>query len=274
MGDITLILTGQKTTSFQKRKKKKGAKGNDDEADRSFSVITHHGTLDFIALKLADAKLWVRTLTLLQSATGEMDGENNTDKFERYIEEQWKRADTDRDETVNLEECVTLMRKMNCELPRKTVKEKMKGKSSMDFKEYHDLMTEFMTKRPEVVLLIKEIKQKINSKSAKGPRSESDDLTIPEVLHFLNVMQRTSPKDSDVTAQQISAMYLQGAKNPNPNSISTIQFSKILDHSMNSVVDPVATSQGCGDQVVILISCVANTSVKFTMKPYNSLTEK
>jgi hypothetical protein len=250
VGDITLILMGQKTTSFQKRKKKNGAKGNDDEADRSFSVITHHGTLDFIALKAADAKLWIRTLTLLQSASGDMDGDNSIDKFERYIEEQWKRADTDRDETVNLEECVTLMRKMNCELPRKTVKEKMKGKPSMDFKEYHDLMTEFMTKRPEVVLLVKEIKQKFNSKSAKGQRSDTEELTIPELLHFLNVMQRTSPKEPEVTSQQVSAMYLQGMKNTNPTSISTIQFSKILDHSMNSVVDPVATSQGCGDQVI------------------------
>ena len=123
----------------------------------------------------------------------------------------------------------------------------------MDFKEYHDLMTEFMTKRPEVVILIKEIKQKFNSKSAKGPRSDADELTMPELLHFLNVMQRTSPKESDLTAQQVSAMYLQGSKTSNhtTGSISTIQFSKILDHSMNSVVDTVATSPGCGDQVLI-----------------------
>jgi hypothetical protein len=250
IGDITLILTGQKTTSFQKRIIKKGVTG--DEAERSFSVITYHGALDITAPTISEANLWIRTLTLLQSASRQVD-ENTTEKFEEYIEEQWRRADTDRDNTVSTDECVVLMRKMNIEFPRQKVKEQMEGKPSMDLKEFHDLMVKFMTKRPEIELLMKEIKLQFLSKDTKGQRNTKEDLTIPELLFFMNSMQQSST-EPEYTSQQILQGFLKNLNLKTTSQISAIQFSKILDHSMNSVVDPITTSAGCGIKVTRSIS--------------------
>jgi hypothetical protein len=246
VSDITLILTGQKTTSFHKRKSRNRA--SDDEAGRSFSVLTYHGALDLAAPTVTEANLWIRTLTLLQSASRRTDVET-TDKFEEYIEEQWRRADTDRDNTVNVDECVVLMRKMNFEFPKQKVKEQMKGKSAMDLKEYHELMLTFMTKRPEIELLVKEIKQQFESKGSKGHRNDKEHLSIPELLFFMNSMQQT-PIEPEITLQQISKDFMRSNSMKGASSVSAIQFAKILDHSKNSVVDPITTSPGCGIKVI------------------------
>jgi hypothetical protein len=244
IGDITVILPGQKTTTFQKRKKKAASGNAGDETSLSFSVITHHGTLDFIALKEADAQIWVRTLTLLNSALQNVDGGN--DKFYRYIQEQWNRADVDRSDSLSLDECVTLMRKMNCEVAKKKIKEKMKGKSAMTFVEYQEMMSEIMANRPEITSLIKEIKQQYTTKN-KGAKSDPDSLTTQELLFFLNTMQRL-PKEPEVTAQQVFVTYFPEERSS--QTISLIQFARVLDHNLNSVVDTTATSPGCGDQVM------------------------
>jgi hypothetical protein len=243
VSDITLLLTGQKTTSFQKRQNKKGASG--DEIGRSFSVVTYHGALDLMAPTETEASLWVRTLTLLQSAAREVDV-STTKKFEEYIKEQWRRADTDRDNVVSVDECVVLMRKMNIEFPRNKVKEQMGGKPSMDLKEFHELMERFMTKRPEIGILMQEIRNQFPD--SKGHRNTKEDLSIPELLFFINSIQQT-PTEPEVTFQQLTKGWMSDLNLKPTSRVSAIQFAKILDHSMNSVVDPIITSPGCGIKV-------------------------
>ncbi len=69
---------------------------SEDEAAGSFSIITYHGALDLAAPTTTEASLWIHTLTLLNSASRNiMMHKEVTDKFEEYIEKQWRRADTD-----------------------------------------------------------------------------------------------------------------------------------------------------------------------------------
>jgi hypothetical protein len=248
-----LILEGQKTTAFQKRKSRKKHAGSDEESKRSFSVITHHGTLDLTALTAIDAQLWIRTLSVVHTSFADIGKDTDADKFEEYILEQWKRADVDRDNTVSVEECAILLRKMNCDLPKKILKQKIKG-SSMNFAEYRDLMIQFMSMRPEVNPIIKSIKQQYAKKTAVTVSSSSNlakksfdmgELTVEELLFFVNTMQR-APNEPEITLAQLRATYLGKSK---ADTVNNMQFAKILDNSRNSVVDPVMTSRGCGGSV-------------------------
>ena len=236
------------TTAFHSRKKKKGDDSIEAEAKCSFSVITHHGTLDFIAGSEHERELWVRILTLLQPSKQGIEGDAYVDKFGMYVMEQWKRADMDRDGSLSVQECVMLLRKMNYEVAKKQIKTRMKDKAELSFEDFQNFMKEMMGNRPEITLLIKEIRLRYaSSKNAnKGPRNESENLSMDELLFFLNVMQRL-PREKEVSREHVISTYFSGEKIS--DSITVIQFAKILDHSKNSVIDPVSTSQGCGGKV-------------------------
>ena len=182
----------------------------------------------------------------MQASSAEIDAD--ADKIEEYILEQWNRADVDRDNSVSLEECAMLLRKMNCDLPKKMLKKKMK-RAAMDYNEYRDLMIGFMSMRPEVAYIIQNIKAVCNPKPTKSFNSnfsktsiDVGDLTVKELLYFLNTMQRT-PDEPEITIQELRRAYLGRSKD---DTVSMIQLVKILDHARNSLVDPVLVSRGCG----------------------------
>ncbi len=194
--------------------------------------------------------MWVRLLKLLQSSSEEVQREFKGDKFKEYIAEQWKRADVNRDGTLNLDEVMILMRKMNIEVPKKELKEKMKGRPHMNPDEFSQMMLEMMSQRPEVDTLVTEIKQQFN-KGNKG-RGDGGDLTVPEFLYFLNTMQRL-PGEPEVTLDDVNA-YMMDRPISNSGTLSKVQFSMVLDNVRNSVVHPVATSRGCGGSVSLSLS--------------------
>ena len=120
----------------------------------------------------------------------------------------------------------------------------------MNYDEYRDLMIEFMSMRPEVAHIIKTIKSEFKPKHAKASfnskiaRASVDigDLTVDELLHFLNKMQRT-PDEPEITIQELRRAYLGRSKD---DTVSMLQFLKVLDHARNSLVDPFLVSRGCG----------------------------
>ena len=246
----------KQTTAFHNRNKKRTKETFDEEAKRSFSVITHHGTLDFIASNEYEREIWVRVLTLLQPNAQGVDGDASIDKFAMYVEEQWKRADMDRDGSLSVDECVMLLRKMNYDVARKEIKSRMQGKSELSSNEFQGFMKEMMGKRVEISQLIKDIKQRYASSLSKsanrGPKNESEDLSMDELLFFLNTMQRM-PRENQVTREEVIDTYFKGDRIS--DSITVIHFAKVLDHSRNSVIDPVSTLPGCGGKVLLHLTC-------------------
>ena len=169
-----------------------------------------------------------------------------------YVEEQWKRADMDRDGSLSVDECVMLLRKMNYDVARKEIKSRMQGKSELSSNEFQGFMKEMMGKRVEISQLIKDIKQRYASSLSKsanrGPKNESEDLSMDELLFFLNTMQRM-PRENQVTREEVIDTYFKGDRIS--DSITVIHFAKVLDHSRNSVIDPVSTLPGCGGKVLL-----------------------
>eukprot|EP00288_Rhodomonas_lens_P005909 CAMPEP_0177718304 /NCGR_PEP_ID=MMETSP0484_2-20121128/15506_1 /TAXON_ID=354590 /ORGANISM="Rhodomonas lens, Strain RHODO" /LENGTH=811 /DNA_ID=CAMNT_0019230461 /DNA_START=59 /DNA_END=2494 /DNA_ORIENTATION=+ len=228
------VDTGQTTTNFQKN-------ANKDEDSRSFSIITHKRSLDLVAETESMARLWVRTLRLLRRGGAAAHAANS---FMNYTDEQWFRADTDRSGTLEIDEVIKLMRKMNITCSDKEIKKLVKKYDMdenhvLDREEFGEMMKELFSDRMEIRELILMIKHQ-----SQGNANE-EFLTVDELVYFENEFQRQNVPPL-VDGEWAKKMIVEITGDENEHILNIMNFAIMLDSSENGIYDPEHCKPGCG----------------------------
>ena len=236
---IVLVDVGHKTTNFLKL-------GKANQENCSFSVITHQRSLDLVAETEMISRLWVRTLRLMRKGPGRAE-QQPAKSFTGYTEEQWYRADTDRSGTLELNEVIHLMRKMNITCSNKEItklvrKYDVDQNQSLDRMEFNEMMKELFSNRPEIQELIRTLKR------LSGGNQNEEFLTPEDLVYFENHIQRESRPpyvDQEWAIKTIS----ETTGDENQEILNVMNFALLLDSPTNGIYDPEHMKPGCGSDL-------------------------
>jgi hypothetical protein len=167
--------------------------------------------------------------------------------FTGYTEEQWYRADTDRSGTLELNEVIHLMRKMNITCSNKEItklvrKYDVDQNQSLDRMEFNEMMKELFSNRPEIQELIRTLKR------LSGGNQNEEFLTPEDLVYFENHIQRESRPpyvDQEWAIKTIS----ETTGDENQEILNVMNFALLLDSPTNGIYDPEHMKPGCGSDL-------------------------
>ncbi|UYV79545.1 hypothetical protein LAZ67_17003070 [Cordylochernes scorpioides] len=190
--------------------------------EHSFSVVSGHDVLDLVAPSREIRDAWVKGLEhLVQTCKSE----RRKEQHDRWLKEQFAKADVSKTNSLNFQECLALLNNLNINMEKGHVKqlfdkanykhEKHKGHDVLDKEEfvkfYHMLL-----QRPELEEIFK--KFSINNATIMGPEELLKFLVNEQKLGCVVQMTDATIEDCQRLIEQFepqeNQVELQGAMSP------------------------------------------------------------